>query len=133
MQAFKKYTALFLLLLLPGFSVLQAAPRYPFDSEKQSQLFYHLTGELRCLVCANESLQDSNAPLAEDLRQEIYQKIQQGQTEAQILADLKNRYGSFILFTPPWSLETVLLWCAPFLFMSLGGWLLWRYTRKKNA
>lgn len=95
----------------------QPTDLYVFNSDTQRQTFTELTQQLRCLVCQNESLADSTAPLAQDLRGEIYQQIQQGKTSDQVKAYLLTRYGQFILFKPKMTPATAILWCAPFIFL----------------
>ena len=88
---------------------------YPFSSSHQVRLFSQLTHEIRCLVCQNQNIADSNAPLAEDLRNKIYRMIQSNQSEANIKAYLEKRYGEFIFFKPPLNAHTALLWFFPFI------------------
>lgn len=93
---------------------------YPLDTPKQSAQFNHLLRELRCLVCQNQDLADSNAGLAKDLRQEVYQLVKKGQSDSEIIQYLTARYGDFILFNPPVKAVTALLWFGPALFLLLG-------------
>ena len=118
---------MFLLLLLP----IQAHTEvlYPLDNPKQTAQFQGLLRELRCLVCQNQDLADSNAPLAKDLRDEVYRLVKSGQSDSEIIYYLTIRYGDFILFKPPVKSSTWLLWGAPVLFLSLGFILLWRRTK----
>jgi cytochrome c-type biogenesis protein CcmH len=102
---------------------------YPLDNAKQTAQFKGLLRELRCLVCQNQDLADSNAPLAKDLRDEVYRLVQSGQSDTEIVHYLTVRYGDFILFKPPVKSITWLLWGAPILFLSIGCILLWRRTR----
>lgn len=83
-----------------------------------------LGSELRCLVCQNQTLVDSHADLAKDLRQEIREMIQRGMTDDQIVAYLVARYGDFIRYRPPWKATTALLWLGPFLLVAVGGTVL---------
>jgi cytochrome c-type biogenesis protein CcmH len=115
-----------LLILMPKAG--HAAILYPLDSPKQSAQFQRLLKELRCLVCQNQDLAGSNAPLAKDLRDEVYRLVQSGQSDSEIIHYLTRRYGDFILFKPPVKSMTWLLWGAPVLFLSLGLFLLWRRT-----
>jgi cytochrome c-type biogenesis protein CcmH len=82
--------------------------------------YEHLTGELRCLVCQNQSIADSNASLAGDLRREVKEMIARGQSDADIKAFLTARYGDFVLYDPPLTARTVLLWAAPGLLVLLA-------------
>ena len=79
-----------------------------------------LATELRCLVCQNQTLADSNAPLAVDLRNQIRDRMREGASEHDIIAFMVERYGDFVLYRPPWKATTALLWLGPVLLM-LGG------------
>jgi len=81
-----------------------------------------LASELRCLVCQNQTIADSNAPLAEDLRNQVREKMRQGSSDSEILAYMVARYGDFVLYRPPFKLTTVLLWFGPLLLLA-GGFL----------
>jgi cytochrome c-type biogenesis protein CcmH len=85
-----------------------------------------LSAELRCLVCQNESIDDSNAPLARDLRLLVRERITAGDTDADIRAFLVRRYGEFVLLRPPFSWRTALLWTGPFLALAAAAFLLLR-------
>jgi len=93
---------------------------YPFPTENQRQQFQSLITELRCLVCQNENLADSNADLAKDLRQQIYLMVLAKNTDAEIKNYLVSRYGHFILFRPPYAANTYILWIAPFVLLITG-------------
>lgn len=92
----------------------------------------HLTKELRCLVCQNETLADSQAPLAEDLRKEIREQIKAGKTDQEILAYATQRYGDFVLYNPPVKATTYLLWFGPFVLLVGGTLLLYRYVKRRR-
>jgi cytochrome c-type biogenesis protein CcmH len=92
-----------------------------------------LSAELRCLVCQNQSLADSNAPLALDLKQQVREQLRAGRTEAQVVAYMTDRYGDFVLYRPPVKATTFLLWAGPALLVLLGAGLLWRAVRKPPA
>ena len=112
-----------LLLLAPAFAGAQVKVNQEplvFDSLEQEERFDKLTGELRCLVCQNQSLADSDAPLAHDLRDEIHKMMLDGQTDDQIRSFLIERYGDFVLYRPPVKGNTLVLWLAPLLLL-LGG------------
>ena len=79
-----------------------------------------LAGELRCLVCQNQSLADSHAPLALDLRQQIHQQLAQGRSEQQVVDFMVQRYGDFVLYEPPLNASTALLWFGPLLLLAAG-------------
>jgi cytochrome c-type biogenesis protein CcmH len=75
---------------------------------------------LRCLVCQNQTIADSNAELAADLRRQVYEMVQQGQSREQIVQFMIDRYGDFVLYKPRFTLKTSLLWLGPLLFLLIG-------------
>jgi cytochrome c-type biogenesis protein CcmH len=89
-----------------------------------------LSSELRCLVCQNQSIDDSHAPLARDLRVLVRQKLVSGDSDEAIRAFLVERYGEFILLKPRFSFDTLVLWISPFALLVLGGWMLLRTSRR---
>jgi cytochrome c-type biogenesis protein CcmH len=93
-----------------------------------------LASELRCLVCQNQTIADSNAPLAEDLRNQVREKMRQGASDSDIVDYMVARYGDFVLYRPPLKLTTVLLWFGPLLLLA-GGFvvLLRRVLRRRPA
>jgi cytochrome c-type biogenesis protein CcmH len=91
-----------------------------------------LAHELRCLVCQNETLADSQAPLAADLRGQIREQLAAGRSERQVVDFLVERYGDFVLYRPPLKATTVLLWAGPFLFLAFGTLLLVRRVRRRR-
>ncbi|MGB6976956.1 MAG: cytochrome c-type biogenesis protein [Gammaproteobacteria bacterium] len=110
-----------ILLMGSGFSVAHAAVDiYPFTSPQQAMIFKQLTQELRCLVCQNQNLADSNAPLANDLRREIYRLVNQGVAKKQIITYVVSRYGDFVLFKPKVTPMTYLIWFGPFVLLILS-------------
>ena len=93
-----------------------------------------LSAELRCLVCQNESLAGSRAPLAVDLRNQIRERMRQGETDQQIVDYLVSRYGDFVLYRPPLKATTLLLWLGPLLLLVAGfAVLIRRLTRPRTA
>lgn len=123
-----------ILYLFWNFSLACAATvdRYPFPAEAQRQQFQGLIGELRCLVCQNQNLADSNADLAKDLRQQVYTMVLANKTDAQIKEYMTLRYGDFILFKPPFNFYTLGLWLPPLLLLMMGGVILWRITHPRK-
>jgi len=91
-----------------------------FDDPALQQRYERLTRELRCLVCQNETIADSNATLAADLRREVREMMRSGKSDVEIRAFLTERYGDFVLYRPPVTPRTWLLWAAPVLLL-LGG------------
>lgn len=110
-----------------GFSV----PRYRFNLPDKQRQFMHLTQEMRCLVCQDESLIASNAPLAAELRSVIYQRVQAGESSARIIHFLTGKYGDFILFRPPVNASTWLLWGWPFLLLLIAAVVVWRLIKRR--
>jgi cytochrome c-type biogenesis protein CcmH len=92
-----------------------------FSSAEEQQRFNALTEELRCLVCQNQNLADSDAPLAHDLRHEIHAMMQTGKSDEEIKRFLIERYGDFVLYRPPVQGNTLVLWFAPVLLLLAGA------------
>ncbi len=93
---------------------------YHFANPQQSKQFKTLVSELRCLVCQNENIADSNADLAKDLRAKVYTMVKEGQTNQQIKQYMVSRYGDFVLFKPPVNQETLVLWFLPLIVLLVG-------------
>lgn len=93
--------------------VLAAIDPMPFDTEAERQRFHALTAELRCVMCQNQSLADSDALIARDLRREVYELMQGGMSDPEIKAYLTDRYGEFVLYRPPLDARTWWLWFGP--------------------
>ena len=104
-------------ILLPAFAI----DPLPFKDRAEEQRFQELARELRCLVCQNESLADSHAPLAQDLRQQVFEQMQSGKSNAQIKQWLTDRYSDFVLYDPPLRGGTLLLWFGPFVVLLIGA------------
>ena len=121
-----------LLMFLTGPSIAAVDP-YPFDDPKQQARFQELILELRCLVCQNQSLSDSDADLAQDLRKQVYEMISEGRSDAEIVDYMVARYGDFVLYRPPVKETTFLLWVGPFLLLAIGAFVLIRMIRKRSA
>jgi cytochrome c-type biogenesis protein CcmH len=92
-----------------------------------------ISAELRCLVCQNQTIDDSDAPLARDLRALVRQYILAGQSDAEIIAAVTERYGDFVLFRPRLSPQNYFLWFGPFLLFAIGLFTLWRILRKTRS
>ena len=92
-----------------------------------------LAHELRCLVCQNQSLAESNAPLAQDLRDEMREQMAAGKSDQQVVDFMVQRYGDFVLYRPPFKASTFLLWAGPFLFLLLGLFFLIRLVRSRRV
>jgi cytochrome c-type biogenesis protein CcmH len=114
--------ALFLAMLaFTAVAAAQAIDPLPFKDHAQELRFQHLTRQLRCMVCQNETLADSNADLARDMRHEVFRLMQQGKTDAQIKQYLVDRYSDFVLYDPPVQPGTWLLWFGPLLILLAGA------------
>src|SRR5438270_10954171 len=93
----------------------------------------HLAHEMRCLVCQNQTIAESNAPLAVDLRNQIREQLAAGKSESQVVDFMVERYGDFVLYRPPFKATTILLWAGPFIFLVAGFWFLLRYLRRREG
>lgn len=101
-------------------------------SDDQEARLRHLARDLRCLVCQNESLADSQAPLAGDLRDEIRDQMRTGATDPQIVQYLVDRYGDFVTYHPPFNVRTLALWLGPFLVLLLLLWAVWSASSRSR-
>ncbi|UPG96347.1 cytochrome c-type biogenesis protein [Luteibacter aegosomatissinici] len=110
-----------LLCLLPLLAIAQAIQPLPFHDRAEEVRFQKLSAELRCPMCQNETLADSNAPIAHDLRRQIFEMMQAGKSDAEIKAYLVDRYSDFVLYKPPVEPKTWLLWFGPLVVLVLGG------------
>ncbi|WP_225182423.1 cytochrome c-type biogenesis protein [Pectobacterium aroidearum] len=114
----------FLGALLLSFSVLASSEVLRFDNDTQEQQFRELTMQLRCPKCQNNSIADSNSMIASDMRQKVYELMQQGQTKEQVVDYMVDRYGYFVTYEPPITPFTLLLWLLPALFLAAGAWMI---------
>lgn len=125
--------ALVLLCLLPTFAMAQLQEEErPSDDPVIEQRLANLSKELRCLQCQNQTLADSPAGLAADLRREIREQMKAGKSDQEIVAFLTERYGDFILYRPRVTLATYLLWFGPFVLLLAGLYVLFRYIRQRR-
>ena len=128
------HTVLFVMFALASLAPLGAVePDERLADPAQEMRARALSSGLRCLVCQNQSIDDSNAPLARDLRVLLRERIAAGDDDATITRDLVARYGDFILLQPPFNLRTLVLWTAPFMLLAAGGWILLRRSRRQPA
>lgn len=112
---------------------VRAQVAQPIEDPAIEARMKNLTKQLRCLVCQNETLADSQAQLAEDLRREIREQIKAGKSDQEILAYATQRYGDFILYNPPVKATTYLLWFGPFLLLVIGTIFLFRFLKQRRA
>jgi cytochrome c-type biogenesis protein CcmH len=108
------------LLWLPGAAGAQTAQPTTDDPVANKRAVY-IAEELRCLVCQNQTIADSNAPLALDLRNQIRQQVKQGKSDDEIRDYMTQRYGDFVLYKPPFKATTSILWIGPFALVALGA------------
>jgi cytochrome c-type biogenesis protein CcmH len=127
------------LLLILGISFLlpiQAVKIefHDFKTPQQEQLYLQLIAELRCVKCQNQNLAESNAGLAKDMRDKTYELILKGGTRADVVKYMTDRYGDFVLYKPPFKMNTLLLWVGPPIFLLISLFLLFRLikSQKKN-
>lgn len=124
--------ACWLILLCCWLSMAKGAEeRYQFDSPEQQQLYLQLAGELRCPKCQNQSIGDSDAMIAEDLRRKTYELVKQGHDRQAVIDFMKQRYGDFVHYQPPLNAMTVWLWLLPLGFVLIAVvWLMAKKPKK---
>ena len=118
-------------LVFLAFSALAQEPLV-FNDPEQEDRYNELTMELRCVVCQNQNLADSDAPLAQDLRKEIYKMMQEGRSNDQIKTFLVERYGDFVLYRPAMKGNTLALWLIPMVLLGIGGIAVFFTVRSRN-
>ncbi|MCC4589067.1 cytochrome c-type biogenesis protein CcmH [Xanthomonas sp. NCPPB 1067] len=109
----------------------QAVDPLPFKNRGEEVRYQRLTAQLRCLVCQNENLADSNASLARDLRHQVFAQLQAGRSDAQIKQYMVERYSDFVLYDPPVTRGTWLLWFGPALLLGAGAGMLIHTVRRR--
>ena len=134
-----KPSKIFMLVLTLTLSVSVFAQRSPvqepmvFENQQQEDRFNQLTQELRCLVCQNQNLADSDAQLAHDLRAEVHEMLLAGKSDDEIKMFMVERYGDFVLYRPPVQENTYLLWLAPLALLLIGAVVLRANVKKRAA
>src|SRR5690554_2936289 len=122
------------LALSPGIALATAIGEpLAFDSEAQRQQYETLTRELRCTVCQSETIHESNAELAADMRRRVYTMTLAGDDADTIVEFMVQRYGDYVRYRPPLQTNTVLLWASPFLLLLIGVGVWWRLVTKRQA
>jgi len=127
------YKLLFVSIILvdSSFSIDQ---ELAFEDPILQSTYQELVNEIRCLVCQNQTIADSTAPLANDLKREIRSMIEQGSTKNDVIIFLTDRYGDFVLYNPPLQTNTLVLWASPIIFLLVGCVIFVvivnRYTKK---
>ena len=123
---------LVLCLFLLSQSVHAEIEVYQFANPEIELRYQSLTEELRCLVCQNQNIADSHAELAQDLRRKVYEKLNSGESNEQIIAYMTERYGDFVLYRPPFNTRTLILWLAPVLTLLIGGIGFWSLLKRRE-
>lgn len=117
-----------LLLLTPAQAVIQA---YEFDEPEQREMFNRLNEELRCPMCQNQSIADSNAPIAQDLRREVHRLLTEEKADEETVIEfMLARYGDFVLYRPKMEARTLVLWFGPLALLLLGLFILFRLLKR---
>jgi cytochrome c-type biogenesis protein CcmH len=128
--------ALMLLGFAAGAFAVDAAQSVDANGQLQDPAlqtrFESITKDLRCLVCQNESIADSNVELARDLRRQVREMLVDGKSDAAIFDFMTDRYGEFVRFNPPLEPKTLLIWGAPFVLLLLGGVIIYRVVRHRS-
>ncbi len=127
-----KYFSILLLLILSG-AVFASTEFRKFENPEQQAVFENLTSELRCLVCQNQTIADSNAELAADLRRQVYEMLEQGKSKQDIIQFMTDRYGDFVLYNPPFKAKTGVLWLGPVAFLLIGLIVVFLFVRRKKS
>ena len=121
------------LLVLLALPVQARIDTYQFSTPQQESLYHDLTQELRCLVCQNQNIADSNAELAKDLRRKTYEMVSNGKNRDEIVDFMVTRYGDFVMYKPPLKPITVILWMGPAIILLVGIWVLLRIIRRRPS
>lgn len=129
----RKSSLLMLLCILFSVPALSAIEVFDFDTAEQEAQFQDLSHTLRCPKCQNNSISDSNAELAKDLRMKVYQMTKQGKSKQEIVDYMVARYGNFVTYNPPLTLSTAILWLAPFGIVLFGFGFIVLRSRKKAS
>lgn len=128
----RKLLFFFLLSFVCFLSANAAIEVYQFDDETQQQRFNALSDQLRCPMCLNSNLSGSDAPIAADLRAEIYEQILDGRSNDEIIDFMTQRYGDFINYRPPLNSGTFLLWFGPLILLLSGFLIIWRMGKNSQ-
>ena len=123
-------SALMISALAFASTLYAAEDNFSFETPEQRAAFLTLTAELRCPMCQNQNIADSDAMIAHDMRRKVYTLLKQGKTEAQVIDYMKTRYGDFVHYQPPVTIATMWLWAVPVLFVFIA---LLFIVRRKSA
>jgi cytochrome c-type biogenesis protein CcmH len=124
-----------LLAVLVGVTVpaLAIDTERAFDDPALQARYEQINRELRCLVCQNQTVADSDSPVARDMRDQVRTQLAAGKSEAEVKTYMTDRFGDFVLYNPPFKASTVVLWAGPFLVLLLAGFFLIRRLRKSSV
>ena len=130
----KTLTIIILICLIQFFSYnsYTVEPDEVLENQKQELRARNISKNIRCMICQNQSIDESSAPLAKDLRILIRNKIKQGNKDKEIYKFLSERYGDFILLKPPFKLNTLVLWFLPFIFFIVGVFIVFLHNKKSK-
>ncbi|KAA3649037.1 MAG: cytochrome c-type biogenesis protein CcmH [Proteobacteria bacterium] len=129
MNPYRSVVMIFLVAISPSLGAIEV---YDFKNQQQQELYQELTQELRCLVCQNQNLADSDADLAKDLKDQVASFVINGQDKDTILAYMVQRYGDFVTYNPPLNAGTYFLWFSPFMVLIIGAGVLIFNIRKNK-
>jgi len=118
---------------LVTFGAAAAELEATFDDPALNERYWGLIREVRCPKCLNESIADSAAPVAADLRREVHRLVSEGKSDAEVKDFLSSRYGDFVLYRPRIAPVTYALWGGPFVFLVIGSVVFWRVLKKRRA
>ena len=122
----------FVLALVVSLPAMAAIEVFNFDSPQQEEQFKELSSTLRCPKCQNNTIADSNAALAQDLREKVYHMTKEGKSKQEIVDYMVARYGNFITYKPPFNASTLLLWLGPILVIFVGFTLLIMRSKRRR-
>ena len=108
---------IFISFMVLSLQALASEEKYHFDDPEKRRIFLELTQELRCPMCQNQNIADSDAMIANDLRRKVYQLLQEGKSQQEVVDYMKQRYGDFVYYQPPVTPATLWLWVLPVLFV----------------
>lgn len=130
---FSRLFAIIVVLMSLTLPALAVQPDEVLDDPALEQRARELSAQMRCLVCQNQSIDDSDAPLAKDLRVLIRERLVKGDSNEQVVDFLVARYGDFVLLKPRLNAKTIALWAGPFIILLLGMFVVWRQRRTNRV
>jgi len=119
--------------LLSSAAIWAEAERITFKNAQSEENYTALVNELRCLVCQNQTIADSDADLAKDLRAKVYNMVEAGQSQTEVIDYMTARYGDFVLYRPAFKMKTLLLWLGPIVFLLLAIFFVIRWVRAQSS